>query len=211
MKVLALNGSSRENGVTYHGLKIVCDELQNLGIETEIMHIGYTPMAGCQGCKACRTKKHFHRCIVDDGVNKVIDQLKNIDGFIFGAPAHFIGLPGTTKSFLDRLFYATEQFQDTPHKIGTAISVCRRSGAITTFHQLNNYFNCSNMITVNSQYWNILFGLKPNEIEQDKEGIQTLKLLARNLAWVLKVFAASKGVIEEPPIEIPRIRSNFCR
>ena len=209
MKVLALNGSHHARGVTYHAIQLVAQELQREGIATDILQIGATPLAGCIDCRKCRT--NGHRCIHNDIVNKLIEMLPDYDGLILGCPVEYMGIPGPFKAALDRLLYATEHLEGWGPKPAAAIAVCRRAGAIDTVHQLHNYLCCSNLITVNSQYWNIVFGWKPEEfLEQDKEGVQTMQVLGKNMAWLLKVLDACGNAIPRPVYE-KRTRSNFCR
>lgn len=209
MKVLGLNGSSNARGVTYTAMNVVGEELQHEGIELEIIHVGAEGIRGCTNCKQCRKN---HRCVIPDKVNEIIDRLDEFDGFLLGAPAHYMDIPGPFKAFMDRFLYSTERLAGHTHKPCSAIAVCRRAGAINTFHQLNNYFNCSNMITVNSQYWNVVYGWTPEEfLSQDKEGIQTMEVLGRNMAWLLKVLDATKETLPPPELKEKRIRTNFCR
>jgi len=209
MKVLGLNGSSNAKGVTYAAMKLVGDELEKEGITLDIVHIGAKPVAGCINCKKCREN---HRCIIDDEVNSIIDRIGEYDGILLGCPAHYMGIPGPFKAFLDRLLYATEHLEGHTHKVCSAIAICRRAGAIDTFHQLNNYLACSNMITVGSQYWNVGFGWTPDEfLSQDLEGVQTMQVLGRNMAWLLKVIDETRDSIPAPQITEKRTRSNFCR
>lgn len=209
MKVLALNGSHHAKGVTYAAIGIVAAELGKEGIGTDIVQIGAKPIAGCIDCRKCRT--NGHRCIHNDIVNEIIDKLPEYDGLILGAPVEYMGIPGPMKAALDRLLYATEHLEGWGPKPATAIAVCRRAGAIDTVHQLGNYLNCANLVTVNSQYWNVCFGWKPEEfLEQDKEGVQTMEVLGRNMAWLLKVIEASQNSIAKPAYD-KRVRSNFCR
>lgn len=209
MKVLALNGSQNPKGVTYHAMMLVGEELAKENIELDIVHVGVKAAAGCTDCRKCRT--NGHHCIHDDIVNKLIDMLPEYDGLILGCPVHYMGIPGPFKAVLDRLLYATEHLEGWGPKPAAAITVCRRAGAIDTSHQLQNYLNCANLLTVNSQYWNVCFGWKPNEfLEQDAEGVQTMKVLGKNMAWILKVIEASKGTIPVPTYE-KRVCANFCR
>lgn len=208
MQVLALNGSQNSKGVTWQAITLVAEELEKDGIGLDIVHIGAKPLAGCTDCRKCRTS---HRCIHDDIVNKLIDNLPNYDALLLACPVHYMGIPGPFKAAVDRLLYATEHLEGWGPKPAAAIAVCRRAGAISTLQQLNNYLNCSNLLTVNSQYWNIAFGWKPEEfLAHDLEGVQTMRVLGRNMAWLLKVIDASKNTIEKPVYE-KRVRSNFCR
>lgn len=209
MKVLALNGSSNAKGVTYHAIGLVGEELQKENIGLDIVHIGAKPLAGCLDCRKCRT--NGHRCVHNDIVNKIIDMLPDYDGLILGCAVHYMGIPGPFKAALDRLLYATEHLEGWGPKPAATIAICRRAGAINTDHQLANYLNCSNLLTVNSQYWNIGFGWKWEEfLEQDTEGVQTMHVLGKNFAWILKVIAASANSIPKPLYE-KRVRANFCR
>lgn len=209
MKVLALNGSQNKKGVTYHAIGLVAEELAKAHIGCDIVHVGSKPLAGCMDCRKCRT--NGHHCVHKDIVNDIIDILPEYDGLILGAPVHYMGIPGPFKACLDRLLYATEHLEGWGPKPATAIAICRRAGSVNTVHQLGNYINCSNLITVNSQYWNVCFGWKPEEfLEQDKEGVQTMHVLGRNFAWLMQVLAATKDTIPTPTYE-KRVRANFCR
>lgn len=209
MKVLALNGSSNKKGVTYTALNLVGEELAKENIGMDIVHVGAKPVAGCLDCRKCRT--NGHHCIHKDIVNDLIDMLPDYDGLLLGSPVHYMGMPGPFKSVMDRFLYATEHLEGWGPKPASAIAICRRAGAIDTAHQLGNYLNCSNLLTVNSQYWNIGFGWKPEEfLSQDAEGVQTMRVLGRNMAWILKVLDATKETIPAPVYE-KRVRANFCR
>lgn len=209
MKVLAINGSYNKKGVTWTAIGLVAKELEAEGIGTDIWHVGAKAVAACIDCRKCRS--NGHHCIHNDVVNEIIDALPQYDGLILGCPVEYMGMPGTLKAVLDRVFYATEHLEGWGPKPAAAIAVCRRAGAIDTLHQLENYFNCSNLITVNSQYWNIAFGWKPEEfLVQDKEGVQTMQVLGKNMAWLIKVMDATKDAIIRPTYQ-KRIRANFCR
>lgn len=209
MKVLGLNGSSNARGVTYTAMNIVGNELKREGIELEIIHVGAEGVRGCTNCRQCFKT---YRCVISDKVNEIIDRLDEFDGFLLGAPTHYMDIPGPFKAFMDRLLYSSQRLEGHTHKPCSAITVCRRAGAVNAFHQLNNYFNCSNMITVNSQYWNVVYGWTPEEfLSQDKEGIQTMKVLGRNMAWLLKVLDATKEILPPPEFKEKRIRTDFCR
>lgn len=209
MKVLALNGSSNAKGVTYAAMNIVGEELKKEGIDMEIVHVGAKGVQGCVNCKQCRKT---HHCVINDKVNEIIDRIDEFDGILLGCPAHYMDVPGPFKAFLDRLLYATEHLEGHTHKVCASIAVCRRAGAINTFQQLNNYLYCSNMIIVGSQYWNVGYGWTPEEfLAQDKEGVQTMEVLGRNMAWMLKVIDATKETLPHPVITDKRTRTNFCR
>lgn len=209
MKILAINGSYNKKGVTFTALGIVGKELEAQGIGMDILHVGAKAVASCIDCRKCRTNGHL--CIHNDVVNEIIRMLPEYSGLIVGCPTEYMGIPGTLKAVLDRLLYATEHLEGWGPKPACAIAVCRRAGAIDALHQLENYFNCSNLITVNSQYWNIAFGWKPEEfMAQDKEGVQTMEVLGRNLAWLLKSLEYSKEAVPAP-VYVKRVRSNFCR
>lgn len=209
MKVLALNGSSNPRGVTWHAIGLVAGELEKEGIGTDIFHVGAKPLAGCTDCRACRT--NGHHCARNDIVNTLIDAIGNYDGLPIASPVHYMGIPGPFKACLDRLLYATEHLEGWGPRPAAAIAVCRRAGAINTVQQLSNYLNCANLLTVNSQYWNVVFGWKPEEfLTQDKEGVQTMEVLGRNMAWTLKVIRAAGETVPRP-VYAKRVRANFCR
>ena len=185
MKVLLLNGSPKMEGCTYTALQEVAVTLQKHGIETEIFQVGAQPIAGCIGCGACvKTGK----CFREDGVNEFVEKAKEADGFVFGSPVHYAAASGALTSFLDRAFYGKgSAFQGKP---GACVVSCRRGGATATFDQLNKYFTISNMPIVSSQYWNMVHGNTPDEVRQDLEGLQTMRTLGNNMAWLLKCIEA---------------------
>lgn len=209
MRVLALNGSQNARGVTFHALGVVGAELEKEGIGLEIVHVGAKAVAGCLDCRKCRT--NGHRCVHNDIVNDLIGRLPAYDGLILGCPVHYMGIPGTFKAVLDRLLYATEHLEGWGPKPAATVAVCRRAGAVNTAQQLGNYLHCANLLTVNSQYWNVVFGWTPQEfLEQDAEGVQTMRVLGRNMAWILKVIEAA-GTSVPAPVYDKRVRANFCR
>lgn len=207
MKVLLINGSPKEKGCTYTALAEIAGSLQKEGIETEIFHIGRGPIIGCMGCKGC--VKNNRRCIYNDTVNKALDLAEVADGFIFGSPVHYAAASGMLTSFLDRLFYAGKSYFE--YKPGAAIISCRRGGATAAFDQLNKYFTISNMPVVSSQYWNMVHGNTPDEVKQDLEGMQTMKLLGQNMAWLLKCLEAGKEVGVHLPEREAKINTSFIR
>ena len=207
MKVLAINGSPHHKGVTFTALKLVADELEKAGIATEYLHIGGNGIKGCTDCLTCR-RNRSHRCIIDDKVNEAIDLLASCDGILLGAPAYFCGIPGPAKAFLDRLFYASQMARPMHFKAGASVVALRRSGGITTLHQLNNYLMPSHIVMVPSQFHNGLFGKTPEEAMQDEEGVQTLRMLGQNMVWLMNTLAFAADAVPHPAFE-ERVRTNF--
>lgn len=207
MKVLLINGSPRKNGCTYTALQEVAGELEKAGIETEIFHLGKSPIRGCTGCGWC--ENGGGRCVFkDDCVNEGLEKAETADGFIFGSPVHYAAASGAITSFLDRFFYAGRGFALKP---GAAVVSCRRGGAAAAFDQLNKYFTIANMPIVSSQYWNMVHGNTPEEVRQDLEGLQTMRTLGKNMAWLLKCVEAGKSAgVPLPEQEEPQ-RTNFIR
>ncbi len=207
MKVLLINGSPHKEGCTYTALTEVANELNRLSIETELFHIGTKPISGCTACGYCR-KTQSLRCVYQDTVNEAIVKMEQCDAMVVGSPVHYASASGSVVSFLDRMFYASGGFALKP---GAAIVTCRRGGATAAFDQLNKYFLISGMPLAASQYWNMVHGNTPDEIRQDLEGLQTMRTLARNLAWLLACIEAGKRAgVPLPEIEI-RQRTNFIR
>ena len=206
MKVLLLNGSPRGKQCTYTALEAIAKRLEALGIDTEIFNIGAKPIAGCIGCAACRSTG---RCFQEDGVNEFVEKMKNADGLIVGSPVHYAAASGHVTAFLDRAFYSgSSAFQGKP---AAAIVSCRRGGASAAFDQLNKYFSISNMPIVTSNYWNQVHGNTPEEVLRDEEGIQTMTVLADNMAWLLKCIEAGKKAGINIPDREAKIRTNFIR
>lgn len=206
MKVLLLNGSPKAEGCTYTALCEVAGALEKNGIETEIVQVGTAPIAGCIGCGACIKTG---RCFMEDGVNEFVEKAKQADGFVFGSPVHYAAASGAVTSFLDRTFYGkSAAFAGKP---GAAIVSCRRGGAASAFDQLNKYFTISNMPIVSSQYWNQVHGNTPEQVRCDEEGMQTMRTLGNNMAWLLKCIEAGKEAgITFPECE-PAVKTNFIR
>lgn len=201
MKVIAINGSPKKQGNTYNALTIVGAELEKQGIEVEIVHIGNKSIRGCIACGAC-FKNRNEKCIIDDCVNEVIQQMKEADGILLGSPVHYAGMGATMKSFLDRAFYVAGAngglFR---HKVGASAVAVRRTGGMTTFNQLNTYIIYAEMLIPGSNYWNVIHGRMPGEVHQDLEGVQTMRILGKNMAWLLKLAENGKGKVEEPEAE----------
>ena len=206
MKVILVNGSPNEKRCTYTALKEVEKSLRENGIETEMFWIGNKPVSGCLGCNSCiKTNK----CVFDDKVNMFLEKAKEADGFIFGSPVHFAGISGALSSFMDRVFYGRDSLFS--NKVAAGIVSCRRGGATAAFDEINKYFLISNMVVVGSQYWNMVHGNTPEEVRKDEEGMQTMRTLANNMAWLLKsIEAGRKNGVEKPKNE-EKIRTNFIR
>lgn len=206
MKVLLVNGGPHEKGCTYTALEEVSKTLQKNGIETEIIWLGVNPIAGCIGCNAClKTGK----CFRNDIVNEFIEKSKEADGFVFGTPVHFASSAGSLISFMDRVFYGRGNlFKNKP---ACCVVSCRRGGATATFDQINKYFSICNMPIVTSQYWNQVHGTNPDEVRKDEEGMQTMRTLGNNMAWLLKcIDVAKKNGVEYPENE-KAVKTNFVR
>ena len=200
MKVLLINGSPKEAGCTYTALKEVADTLHTEGIETEIVSVGKAPIQGCIGCGGCN---RAGKCVFDsDMVNTVIEKAADADGFILGTPVHYAAASGAITSLMDRVCYAGGKHL--AFKPAAAIASCRRGGASAAFDILN-------MPIVSSNYWNQVHGNTPEEVRQDEEGMQTMRQLARNMAWMLKSLKAGKDAgIPAPEVE-PKIKTNYIR
>ena len=206
MKVLLVNGSPHAQGCTYTALCEVAAALEKQGIETELFQVGTKPISGCLGCGACiKTGK----CVIDDVVNEFVEKAKDADGFVFGSPVHYAGASGAITSFMDRAFYGKGAiYADKP---AAAIVSCRRGGATAAFEQLNKYFTISNMPIVSSQYWNMVHGNTPEQVRQDLEGMQTMRTLGKNMAWLLKCIQAGKDAGIAKPEREAKVATNFIR
>ena len=206
MKVLKLNGSSHINGTTMAALTEVGKALEEDGIEYEIFQIGGGPVADCLGCGQCTE----NGCIFsDDAVNAFVAKAKEADGYIFGTPVYFAHPSGRIQSFLDRVFYSSGKHF--AHKPGASVAVARRGGTATTFDVLNKYFGITQMITVGSTYWNQVHGRNAEDAAKDLEGMQTMRNLGHNMAWVLKCLEAGKEKGLVPPTADRSNQTNFIR
>ena len=209
MKVVAFNGSPRKEGNTYHAIKMVAEELEKEGIEVEIVQVGDKALRGCMGCNGCM-KNRDEKCVIPgDEVNAWIQKMKAADGIIIGSPVHYAAIGGAMKSFLDRAFYVAN-LGFLRHKVGAAVVAVRRSGGVTTFNQLNNYLNYTEMLIPGTNYWNVIHGFAPGEARQDAEGCQIMRVLGQNMAWLLKLVEHGKGAVAEPAGE-RKILTNFVR
>ncbi len=211
MKVIAINGSPKKEGNTYHALTMVGNELNANGIDFEIIHVGHKLIHGCTACGKCAVNKDEECSIKTDGINKWIKQLKTADGLILGSPVYYSGIAGTMKSFLDRVFYVSGSNGNLfRHKVGASVVALRRTGGSSTFDCLNHYLSITEMIIATASYWNVIHGRTAGEVTQDLEGSQTMRVLGKNMAWLLKMKEASKGLVEEPVAE-QKIATNFIR
>ncbi len=205
MKVLLVNGSLHEKGCTYTALSEVAKALNANGVETEIYWIGQHKVSGCTGCWAC---KKTGKCVIDDGVNEFVEKAAEADGYIFGSPVYYASAAGALVSFMDRVFYSGGK--NLAYKPAAAVVSCRRAGASTTFDVINKYFTINNMQIVGSNYWNEIHGNKAEEALQDEEGLQTMRVLGNNMAWLLKCIELGKQAGLEPVRE-KKIWTNFIR
>ena len=205
MKVLLINGSPRRNGCTFTALSEVEKTLHREGIETELVQLGAKAVQGCIACGRCKT---LGRCVFDDLVNETAPKLEAADGLVVGSPVYYASANGSLIVFLDRLFYSTPF--DKTMKAGAAVLSCRRGGASASFDELNKYFTISGMPVVSSQYWNSVHGNTPEEVGQDLEGLQIMRTLGRNMAFLVKSIALGREKLGLPEKE-PRVSTNFIR
>ncbi len=202
MKILFINGSPRKEGNTSIALSEVAKTLLNNGVESTILWLGNKAVHGCIACNRCNELKH---CIFNDELYKQIRmELQNSSGLIIGSPVYYGGPNGSLCALLDRVFYSCSELLQ--YKPGASVVVCRRGGASAAFDRLNKYFTISNMPVVSSQYWNSVHGLRPGEASEDEEGIQTMRTLGNNMAWIVK----NLPIHEHPKQEITK-RTNFIR
>ena len=187
-KVLLLNGSPHEKGCTARALEEVSKTLNEEGIETEIIQIGKENIPGCKGCNYCVS---HGRCVYNDMVNGVAPKFKEADGLIIGSPVYYASPNGTALAFMDRLFFSAGYPKHM--KVGAAVVSCRRGGNTATFDALNKYFTISGMPVVSSTYWNMVHGFTAEHVEKDLEGLQTMRNLGRNMAFLIKAIAAEKA------------------
>lgn len=208
MKVLLINGSAKEHGCTYTALAEIEGVLKQEGIRTEIVWLGAGMVRDCIGCGQCNTK-HAGCIFEDDRVNEVIAKAKESDGFVFGTPVYYAHPSGRVLSALDRMFYAGKSAF--AHKPGAAIASARRAGTTASVDVLNKYFTISEMPVVSSSYWNMVHGNRPEEVMQDKEGLQVMRNLGRNMAWLLRCIEAGKNQGISIPENEYGAKTNFIR
>ena len=195
-KVLLLNGSPHAKGCTARALQEVAGALESEGIETELVQIGKDDVPGCKACGFCMRNG---RCVYDDKVNEVAAKFEESDGLIIGSPVYYSSPNGTALSFMDRLFYSTGFSKQM--KVGAAVVSCRRGGNTASFDVLNKYFTISGMPVASSTYWNQVHGHTAEDVEKDLEGLQTMRNLGRNMAFLIKAIAAERAKTGLPVVE----------
>jgi multimeric flavodoxin WrbA len=210
MKVLLVNGSPHREGCTFTALSEVAKTLGEEGVETQIFQIGTKPVSGCLACQKCL---ELGKCVINDRVNECLEIADRYDGFVFGTPVYYASANGAMSAFMDRLFISNlcsgkECFYLKP---AAAVISARRAGTTATFDQINKYFTISQMLVVSSQYWNMVHGNTPEEVRQDIEGLQTMRTLARNMAFMLKCKEAGLKVGVSLPRREEVIETNFIR
>ena len=197
MKVLIINGSPHSNGNTAAAVDELVKTFKEQGIEAEVCHIGNKAIRGCMGCGKCG---ELGRCVFDDAVNELAPKFEEADGLVVASPVYYASANATLIACLDRLFYSTHF--DKTMKVGASVAVARRGGCSATFDELNKYFTISNMPVASSQYWNSVHGMVPGEANKDAEGLQTMRVLARNMSFLMKSIALGKekfGLPEKEP------------
>ena len=209
MKVLLFNGSPHKNGCTYTALEEIAKTLKEEGIDTEVYQIGTEPISACRACYACAK---LGKCVIDDKVNEFVEYARDFDGYIFGSPVHYASASGGITAFLDRAFFAASRAKDgNPflHKPAAAVASARRSGTTATLDQLNKYFTITQMPIISGRYWNMVHGHTPEDVMQDKEGLQNMRFIARNMACFLKCKELGEKAGIFPPEQEPTIHTNF--
>lgn len=210
MKVILVNGSPNEKGCTYTALSEIEKTFAEEGIETEIFWLGKNAVSGCTACRACGK---LGKCAIDDVVNEFVEKAASADGFIFGSPVHYAAPSGAITSFMDRAFFSAACAGNRVYylKPAAAITVARRGGTTAAFDQLNKYFTISQMPVISSRYWNMVHGSKPEEVAQDEEGMQCMRILARNMAWFLRCKEAGEKAGVPMPKTERTVMTNFIR
>lgn len=207
MKVLLFNGSPRTNGCTFTALSEIANVLNARGIETEILQIGNKPVQDCIGCRGCTGKD---KCVFsDDCANEWIEKAKTADGFVFGTPVYYAHPSGRILSVMDRLFYAGGRYFR--QKPAAVIASARRAGTTATLDTIAKHLGISQMPVISSSYWNMVHGNSPEQVKQDSEGMQTMRNIGENMAWILKCIEAGKQVGITAPQTETSVRTNFIR
>jgi len=188
MYVVAFNGSPRADGNTSRAIRYALAEIENVGIKTNLIHIGGKPVHGCRGCMKCAENQDRCCAITDDIVNSCIEEMIKADGIIIGSPTYFSDMTAETKALIDRSGFVTRVNGNLmSRKAGAAISVARRAGAVCTIDAIQHLFTINDMVTIGSTYWNVAFGLAPGDVDSDEEGIETMRRLGQNMVWFLQM------------------------
>ena len=211
MRIELINGSPHKQGSTSVALQEIAKTLEEEGVESHIFWTGTKPLSGCLGCGKCAELK---KCVIDDKVNEFRELAYKADGFVFASPVHYAAISGHLKCFMDRLFFS--EFQGNQNKAFrlkpvAGVAVARRCGTATAFSQLNKYFTIQEMLIVSSRYWNDVFALTPDEVPEDKEGLCNMRIIARNMAWVLRCQKAAQEAGVPLPKSEPPVFTNFTR
>ncbi len=212
MRIVAINGSTKNKGNTRSALEIMGDVFSQKGYDYEIINLGAKPISGCLGCGGCR-KNQDCKCVLTDAevVNEGIAAMKDAGAIIIASPVHFSNMSGVMKSFLDRAFMVSGAngglFR---YKVGASVVAVRRTGGAATYSALNYFLSISEMIIATSSYWSVIHGHQPDEVNQDAEGVQTLKQLAENVSWLVQMIEATKDVVEKPE-RLEKVWTNFVR
>lgn len=210
MKVLLVNGGPHKDGCTNRALEEVAKALSEEGVDSEVFWTGAKPIPGCMGCGAC---KKLGRCVVDDAVNEFQLKAREADGFVFGAPVHYAHAASSLLGFMDRLFYSNSRAEVNAlaFKPAAAVTSARRGGTTASLDDISKFFGISQMPVVTSRYWNMVHGNTAEEVEQDLEGLWTMRQLGRNMAWMLKSFEAAKSAGVRPPMQETGTQTSFVR
>jgi multimeric flavodoxin WrbA len=211
MHVVAFNGSPKPAGNTFHTIKMVTDQLEQAGITCEIIQVGSKAIRGCIACGKCRENLDEKCVLPGDEVNDWLQKMKQADGILLGSPVHFAGVAGAMKSFLDRAFYVSGANGNlVRHKVGAAVVAVRRSGGLPTFNQLNSFLLYAELLLPTANYWNVIHGTSPGEVTRDAEGVQIMRMLGKNMAWLLQLVEHGRGAVE-PPVREDKCYMNFIR
>ena len=211
MKVMLVNGSPHKTGCTNRALQEIATTLAQEGVDSEIYWIGAKPIGGCAACNGCDTRGE---CVFKDKVNEFRLLAQQADGFVFGAPVHYAHAGASLLGFMDRLFYSdgrAGQPSSFAFKPATAIVSARRGGTTAAFEDINKFFTISQMPVVSSRYWNMVHGNTAEEVERDEEGLRTMRILARNMAWMLRCIEAGRAAGIEAPATEAGPMTNFIR
>ncbi len=206
MKVLLVNGSPNEHGCTFTALSEVAATLNKHGVETEIVYLGKKPVAGCIACMKCFETGH---CFREDIVRDLQERLSEFDGIVLGSPVYYSNPTGQILSFAQRLFFCKQD--EMAGKLGASVVSCRRGGASATFESLNQFFTICNIPVVSSQYWNSVHGFTPEDVGKDAEGLQTMRTLGENMAWMLRCIEEGRRQDVSLPEYEPVVRTPFIR